>query len=425
MTVVLVVGGMMCQKSCANEVQQALLAVPGVKSAVVSYATSMASIELNASVPVATLVEAVEVAGYDAKPDGETKITLGIEGMTCSSCSNAVTKCLETLDGVDSVVVSLKENQATVVGTVSAEKLIDEVECIGFGATLIASSKQSGPSTTILAVEGMTCSSCSNAVTKCLETLDGVDSVEVSLLENTATIVGTVSAEKLADEVECIGFGATLISSTTTSSSSSSSEHASSLTTILTVEGMTCSSCSNAVTKCLETLDGVDSVVVSRKENQATVVGTVPAEKLIDEVECIGFGATLITSSSTPSTITQKGPQRQNGPGSNNSSSAGVLLHIEGMRSRSACRVRVQQLLQDVPGVLGAAVNFTEKKATMMLSPTRQEKLVIEAALKVTHTVLTHTVLAHTVLTHTVLTHTVPQGEWAPSAVISPDPYIH
>ena len=58
----------------------------------------------------------------------------------------------------------------------------------------------------------------------------------------------------------------------------------------------------------------------------------------------------------------------------------GVLLHIEGMRNRSSCRVQVQQLLQEVAGVLGAAVNFSERKATVMISENASKSADAEVA---------------------------------------------
>jgi len=43
-----------------------------------------------------------------------TKKTIKIEGMTCGHCTAAVENALKTLDGVESVTVSLEEKQAIV-----------------------------------------------------------------------------------------------------------------------------------------------------------------------------------------------------------------------------------------------------------------------------------------------------------------------
>ncbi len=60
------VEGMTCA-SCVGRVEKALNAVPGVKSATVNLATEKATITLGRSVDVATLIQAVEGAGYTAK----------------------------------------------------------------------------------------------------------------------------------------------------------------------------------------------------------------------------------------------------------------------------------------------------------------------------------------------------------------------
>ena len=61
----LAIEGMTCA-SCAGRVEQALRRVPGVASAEVNLATEHAEVRLTANVDAATLVAAVEKAGYDA-----------------------------------------------------------------------------------------------------------------------------------------------------------------------------------------------------------------------------------------------------------------------------------------------------------------------------------------------------------------------
>lgn len=42
------------------------------------------------------------------------KVTINVEGMSCSHCVAAVTKALDALDGVSKVEVSLEDKTATV-----------------------------------------------------------------------------------------------------------------------------------------------------------------------------------------------------------------------------------------------------------------------------------------------------------------------
>src|SRR5262245_31734830 len=59
------ISGMTCA-SCVARVEKALLKVPGVSGASVNLATEKATIQAQATVPVATLKAAVEKAGYAA-----------------------------------------------------------------------------------------------------------------------------------------------------------------------------------------------------------------------------------------------------------------------------------------------------------------------------------------------------------------------
>jgi Cu+-exporting ATPase len=65
-TLHLQIEGMSCA-SCVSRVEKALLKVPGVASASVNLATEQASVKVTPDLPVASLLQAVETAGYGAK----------------------------------------------------------------------------------------------------------------------------------------------------------------------------------------------------------------------------------------------------------------------------------------------------------------------------------------------------------------------
>lgn len=58
--------------------------------------------------------------------------TIDIEGMGCGMCVKKVTAVLEALEGVESVEVSLENNNAVVTGSASDEALKAAVESKGF-----------------------------------------------------------------------------------------------------------------------------------------------------------------------------------------------------------------------------------------------------------------------------------------------------
>ncbi|MEN6593493.1 MAG: heavy metal translocating P-type ATPase [Clostridiaceae bacterium] len=107
------VTGMSCS-ACAAHVQKAAGKVPGVDSASVNLATETLSVRYDeAVVTFDTLQQAVEQAGYGLiKPQEGKRAEIGVEGMTCASCSAAVERAIKRLDGVTEASVNLTTNRA-------------------------------------------------------------------------------------------------------------------------------------------------------------------------------------------------------------------------------------------------------------------------------------------------------------------------
>ena len=72
-------------------------------------------------------------------------------------------------------------------------------------------STQISPKTTQLAIEGMTCAACVARVEKALVAVDGVTEASVNLATHSARITGSAPPDALADAVEEIGYGASVI----------------------------------------------------------------------------------------------------------------------------------------------------------------------------------------------------------------------
>ena len=138
--------GMTCA-SCVGRIERALKAVPGVETASVNLATERASITTNSAVDRATLVEAVEHAGYsvlEAPVSGSPATELSIEGMTCASCVGRVERALKAVPGVSEAVVNLVTERATIQGNADAATLIAAIAGAGYDARLIAAAASTG-----------------------------------------------------------------------------------------------------------------------------------------------------------------------------------------------------------------------------------------------------------------------------------------
>jgi Cu+-exporting ATPase len=124
------IDGMTCA-SCVMRVEKALKAVPGVVQASVNLATEEATVSVSPAASAEALAAAVRRAGYEV---GETTTTLQVQGMTCASCVGRVEKALSKVPGVESAVVNLATERATVkaLSTVPVATLVAAIEAAGY-----------------------------------------------------------------------------------------------------------------------------------------------------------------------------------------------------------------------------------------------------------------------------------------------------
>ena len=132
-------------------------------------------------------------------------VTLPVEGMTCASCVSRVERALRKVPGVTDATVNLANETATVRGDgLTAATLAAAVSGAGYAV----------PAATIdLAVEGMTCASCSGRVERALKRLPVVLDAAVNLATETARVTvlsaGTEVEARLLQAVTDAGYTAT------------------------------------------------------------------------------------------------------------------------------------------------------------------------------------------------------------------------
>jgi copper chaperone CopZ len=108
-----------------------------------------------------------EASRIDTQDAGPFRVTLSIGGMTCSSCTGAITSTVSGLRGVSEVAVSLLGKSATVIVDRKqvAEDVVNTVEDCGFEADVINITQlnavdedsTSGPRVVALRIDGMFC----------------------------------------------------------------------------------------------------------------------------------------------------------------------------------------------------------------------------------------------------------------------------
>nr|WP_186144134.1 heavy metal translocating P-type ATPase [Burkholderia gladioli] len=350
------VEGMTCG-GCARRVETALAQLPGVISAHVDLAGKTASVSAAPEVGAASLVEAVERAGYPAKARArriESAVALRVTGMTCGGCARRVEKALAAVPGVAQAKVDLAATRAEVEfaadAQVDAQALVAAVAAAGYQAERIEGDAadlaapaapapqpaappvavsfvpmpkpksrakpaasdahhaepaaiEQAPAPTAAAapieldIAGMTCASCSNRVEKALAQVPGVSRASVNLATERASVSvdDSVSAAQLVAAVEKVGYRATPLVADDPVPARSPAAPA----IELEIGGMTCASCSGRVEKALAQVPGVSRASVNLATERASVSAeaAVSVAQLVAAVEKAGYRATLAAGS--------------------------------------------------------------------------------------------------------------------------------
>ncbi|PHM63046.1 copper-exporting P-type ATPase CopA [Xenorhabdus ishibashii] len=236
--------------------------------------------------------------------------------------------------------------------------------------------------TTILALQGLTCMHCVGRVKKALEKIPGVELADVSL--NYAKIISNVSSDELIAAIVAEDYQAKI---------------AIQPDVVLRLSGLNCMKCAGKTQKALETVEGVIATEVDTQT--AKIYGTADSSALIHVVEQTGYHAKLATeadfpkteplaihvpqtpeslaaaTSPTPVEITSVDHNNKNDASDNNSDSIQLLL--DGM-SCASCVSKVQNALQSVDGVEHARVNLAERSA--LVTGHASPNALVEAVLK-------------------------------------------
>jgi Cu+-exporting ATPase len=132
-------------------------------------------------------------------------VEIGIEGMTCASCSSRVERTLNRLPGVQAAVVNLSTEQAAVQydpTQITPDALTAAITESGYTPVITE---------TELVIEGMTCASCVGRVERSLRRLPGVLEATVNLATERAALrylPDTLDQNTLIAAVTAAGYGA-------------------------------------------------------------------------------------------------------------------------------------------------------------------------------------------------------------------------
>ncbi|WP_270647100.1 heavy metal translocating P-type ATPase [Paeniclostridium hominis] len=198
--------GMTCA-SCAKAVERAVKKIDGVEDQNVNIATEKMTIQYDKNkVSFDDIKSAVEKAGYGIKSENKNKkLDVKIEGMMCQSCAKAVERSIKKLDGIEDVNVNIATDRATInynPSIVKISQIKGAVEKAGY--KVVDEAKKLD-----IKIEGMTCQSCAKAVERNIKKLDGIESVNVNIATDRATIQydqSKVKVSQIKSAVEKAGY---------------------------------------------------------------------------------------------------------------------------------------------------------------------------------------------------------------------------
>ncbi|MDC9613547.1 copper-exporting P-type ATPase CopA [Xenorhabdus khoisanae] len=244
--------------------------------------------------------------------------------------------------------------------------------------------------TTILALQGLTCMHCVGTVKKALEKIAGVEQVDVSL--NYAKVIGDVSSDVLIAAIIAEDYAASVATQPDIE---------------LRLSGLSCMRCAGKTQKALETVEGVIATEVDTQT--AKIYGKAESSILINAVKQAGYQAELTFPKTEP--LTTSVPQTPESLAAAIFSSSikaspvkaspiktsaiettpiehskinvvdddSVQLLLDGM-SCASCVSKVQKALQSVDGVEHARVNLAERSA--LVTGNASPNALVEAVIK-------------------------------------------
>lgn len=311
--------------------------------------------------------------------------TLKVEGMTCGACTSAIETGFQGVEGVGNATVSLVMERAVVQHdpkVISADQVKEIIEDRGFDAEVLSTDLPAavptaedhflsdseeedaetalGISTTTLSVGGMTCGACTSAVEGAFKDVAGIKSFSISLLSERAVIEHdptTLPAEKLAETIEDVGFDAKVletVASAPAKKKNKGPQKQKTLTTTVSIEGMTCGACTSAIESGFKDVEGVYQFNISLLANRAVLVhdpSKLTEDQIVEIIEDRGFDAKTI--SSVDGSVQQS-----------TSSSGKVHLKIYGLPNAQAGE-ELAALLRKRPGITSANISFSTSRATI------------------------------------------------------------
>ncbi|XP_053312296.1 copper-transporting ATPase 2 [Spea bombifrons] len=249
------------------------------------------------------------------------------------------------------------------------------------GSLQDVSSPPSNTSSVVVGIVGMTCQSCVQSIEGRISKIPSILSIKVSLERNNAVVYyihTAITPQKICEEIEEMGFDASVSEANEVSQSVGSGNYAEDVVRIR-IDGMTCQSCVNTIEGKIGKVHGVQKIKVSLTSQEAVIVYQphyVEPEDLRNSIDSMGFEAS-IKSKPNSSMLGKIDIGRLQDLSQNNTrvlhnspdklakeNHEPVTLGIQGMHCKS-CVQYIEGGISDLPGVQSIKVSLDDKNAVV------------------------------------------------------------
>ncbi|XP_028271622.1 copper-transporting ATPase 1 [Parambassis ranga] len=333
-------------------------------------------------------------------------VTVGVEGMTCGSCVQSIERHIGSVHGVMHIKVSLEEKNAFVIfdqSLQSTKSLSEAIEDMGFESSLPEGCTATPVSTDtqLIATSGLTPAAQQEAMEK-LSQIQGVLDVRETLPQTGLTVTfvpSLTSVQKLSEAVIML----TPLETQSTSSymkkdPTLSPSHASGggvAILKLSIEGMTCHSCTTTIEGKIGKLKGIEKIKVVLESQEATIVYLpylITVQTIINQIAVAGFKANVKSKPRplqlSPSEVKSFIDSRKDSSPSETSEeteifidTAPVVLTVKGMHCHS-CVLNIQDNISMLPGVSSVEVSLEEEKASICYDPLKITVIQLQRAIE-------------------------------------------
>jgi Cu+-exporting ATPase len=331
----------------------------------------------NEKIPAQTFINALKELGKEAYVFEETvlsklitKFTLSISNMKCDGCVSKVEQALAQIEGIRDVYISLEEKQCSLVyehgldsEILAGQFLADSISKLGHPTKVIAyesfssSSDQTHRQTVELDVNGMRCDGCVNKIKDTLQSKykDQIGDVIVDLERKKVSVLSSaVTKEVISRDIINLGFQIANYSKEDVSIPikvntpeileeiviHETKETQGNSTAIVSIEGMSCSSCVSKIEDKIGSLKGVCSCYVNLITQKGEIVydsSLISEEEIIEQIINLGFESSSLTNQ----------VKHQEGR---------LMLHIESLNSPE-----VNSVLSNIQGIIDFSIDERKK----------------------------------------------------------------